>query len=164
MINKQSIWFLTLFSLILVLSVYYITMPNELLLTSKTNGTVDKDTNVVIKESELLASLRLESDEQVNKELDILKGILTNSESSTDDKNNAFDKIKEINELKAKEQNLEKLIEAEFKLKSFIKIDNDQIRVIVESETHDTTLANNIMRKIQENFENKMYITVKFQK
>ena len=30
MINKQNMWFLTLFSLILVLSVYYITMPNDL--------------------------------------------------------------------------------------------------------------------------------------
>ena len=32
--NKQKIWFLTLFSLILILSVYYITMPKELLLTN----------------------------------------------------------------------------------------------------------------------------------
>ena len=31
MISKQSLWFLTLFSLILVLSVYYVTMPNDLL-------------------------------------------------------------------------------------------------------------------------------------
>ena len=29
MINKQGLWFLTLFSLVLVLSVYYTTMPNE---------------------------------------------------------------------------------------------------------------------------------------
>ena len=35
MVNKQKIWFLTLFSLILVLSVYYITMPSELLTTSE---------------------------------------------------------------------------------------------------------------------------------
>ena len=34
MINKQNLWFLTLFSLILVLSVYYITMPSELLLNN----------------------------------------------------------------------------------------------------------------------------------
>ena len=27
MINKQSMWFLTLFSLVLVLGVYYVTMP-----------------------------------------------------------------------------------------------------------------------------------------
>ena len=53
MINKQNLWFLTLFSLILVLSVYYVTMPNDLLLTnngavgSKKNEqtSVSKDTN-----------------------------------------------------------------------------------------------------------------------
>ena len=33
MMNKKNLWFLTLFSLVLVLSVYYITMPKELLLT-----------------------------------------------------------------------------------------------------------------------------------
>ena len=37
MINKQSLWFLTLFSLILVLSVYYITMPNDLLISNNSN-------------------------------------------------------------------------------------------------------------------------------
>ena len=41
MINKKSLWFLTLFSLILVLSVYYITMPSDLLLT--TNNISDSD-------------------------------------------------------------------------------------------------------------------------
>ena len=30
MINKKSIWFMTLFSLIIVLSVYYITIPKEM--------------------------------------------------------------------------------------------------------------------------------------
>ena len=40
MINKQNLWFLTLFSLILVLSVYYITMPNDLL--SKAVSTEEK--------------------------------------------------------------------------------------------------------------------------
>ena len=44
MINKKSIWFLTLFSLILVLSVYYITMPSELLLNTNANYT-DNENN-----------------------------------------------------------------------------------------------------------------------
>ena len=39
MINKKNLWFLTLFSLILVLSVYYITMPSELLMTNNSNYT-----------------------------------------------------------------------------------------------------------------------------
>ena len=43
MINKKSLWFLTLFSLILVLSIYYITMPSELLLTGNTVNNNDKN-------------------------------------------------------------------------------------------------------------------------
>ena len=45
MMNKKSLWFLTLFSFILVLSVYYITMPSELLLTSNnsTSATTEKE-------------------------------------------------------------------------------------------------------------------------
>ena len=68
MINKQSLWFLTLFSLILVLSVYYITMPNELLLTNnsdytkKTSGEVEEEKSnaeVTITESETLVVMRV---------------------------------------------------------------------------------------------------------
>ena len=42
MINKKNLWFLTLFSLILVLSVYYITMPSEMLLTANADYTKEK--------------------------------------------------------------------------------------------------------------------------
>ena len=45
MINKKSLWFLTLFSLILVLSIYYITMPSELLLTPSKNLDNKEETN-----------------------------------------------------------------------------------------------------------------------
>ena len=65
MINKQSIWFLTLFSLILVLSVYYITMPNELLMTNNSKQTASskeetEETSAVMQESEILTALRVE--------------------------------------------------------------------------------------------------------
>ena len=35
MINKQSLWFVTLFSMILVLSIYYVTMKDDTLATIK---------------------------------------------------------------------------------------------------------------------------------
>lgn len=168
MINKQSIWFLTLFSLILVLSVYYITMPNELLLTTnskQTSKTEDSnETSVVIEESEILTALRVESEEQRTAEIDELNKILNNGEASIDDKNNAFEKIKDINSIKGKEQILEKKIKDNFKLDAFVKIDNNnQIRVVIAGSEHNITLANDIMRSIQEEFDNKMYISVKFQ-
>lgn len=168
MINKQSIWFLTLFSLILVLSVYYITMPNELLLTTnstQTSKTEDtNETSVVIEESEILTALRVESEEQRTAEIDELNKILNNSEASIDDKNNAFEKLKDINSIKGKEQIIEKKIKDNFKLDAFVKIDNNnQVRVVIAGTEHNIELANNIMRTVQEEFDTKMYISVKFQ-
>ena len=171
MINKQSIWFLTLFSLILVLSVYYITMPNELLLTNNSNQTNTEETinetteeQAVIKESELLTALRVEAEEERTEEINELNETLNNKEASTEDKNNAFEKLKDLNSLKGKEQLLEKKIKENFKLDSFVKIDNNnQVRVVVSGSEHTTELANNIMRSIQEDLETKMYISLKFQ-
>ncbi|MBE6152947.1 MAG: SpoIIIAH-like family protein [Firmicutes bacterium] len=170
MINKQSIWFLTLFSLILVLSVYYITMPNELLITNNSNQANQETINetseeqAVIKESELLTALRVEAEEERTEEINALNETLNNKEASTEDKNNAFEKLKDLNSLKGKEQLLEKKIKENFKVDSFVKIDNNnQIRVVVSSSDHSTELANNIMRSIQEDFDTKMYISVKFQ-
>ncbi len=168
MINKKNLWFLTLFSLVLVLSVYYVTMPSELLVTG--NGKVnvnnknnDKDKNVSVKESDILTSLRVEADNQLKQEMDVLKQVLTNTDVSVDEKNSAFEELKLLNQLKGKEEKLEDIVKSTYNLGSFIKIDNDQIRVVVESTDTSASLANNIMRTIQNQFDNKMYISVKFQ-
>ena len=169
MISKQNLWFLTLFSLVLVLSVYYVTMPNELLLTNnniQSEENQDKDSDVVLEvtESSVLVALRVEADEEMLKSLDELKSILTDTETSVEEKNNAFEKMKDINITRGEEETLEKKILDEFKLNSFVKINGDQIRVVVASKENDSTLANNIMRSIQSSYTNKMYISVKFQK
>lgn len=171
MINKRSLWFLTLFSLILVLSVYYITMPSELLLTNGSNytdnsnkkGNDDNQVVVEVSESTILVALRVEADEQMLNEVDNLKGILTNVESTVDEKNNAFEKMKLLNVIRGEEEQLESKILEQYKLKSFVKVDGDQIRVVIASKEHDVSLANNIMRLVQESYNTKMYISVKFQ-
>ena len=48
-------------------------------------------------------------------------------------------------------------------LKSFIKIKDDQISVIISSKNSNVTDANNIIRTIQKEFDKQMYITVKYQ-
>ncbi|MBP3461367.1 MAG: SpoIIIAH-like family protein [Bacilli bacterium] len=169
MVNKKNLWFLTLFSLILVLSVYYITMPSELLLTN--NSSYLKDTNeesektsVTIEESEVLTALRVTSDENLEKEIDSLKSTLNNKNSTTEEKNKAFEKMKNLNENKAKELEIEKKIEETHKLKSFVKITNSSVKVTIDSDKHDTELANKIMRTVQDNFEKKVIVTIEFKK
>lgn len=169
MINKKNLWFLTLFCLILVLSVYYVTMPSELLMTTNSDYTEEmpvsgeESASVIINESNILTALRIESEEQVSAELDELQAILVNADATTEEKNNAYEKIKDINNKRTLEEKLEKQILETYNLKSFVKIDGDQIRVIVSSSAHDTTIANNIIRTIQSNYQENKYISVKFQ-
>ena len=168
MINKKNLWFLTLFSLILVLSVYYITMPSELLLTNSSNylktevKEETKKTSVEIEESEVLTALRVTSDEKLEKEIDSLKEILSNKDTTVEQKNEAFEKMKTLNENKVLEKEIEKKIEENYKLKSFVKIENTDIKVTINSKEHSKEIANKIMRTVQENFTNKVNVTVEF--
>lgn len=171
MINKQSLWFLTLFSLILVLSVYYITMPNELLLTNNSNYLESKNTNkeensdtkVTIEESELLVTMRVNLEEERSEQIADLKTTLTSSDATSEEKNNAYEKIKYITDLKGQEEAIEEKIKKEYNLESFVKIDNNEVKVVAVKDKHDSTLANKIMKTIQSEFQNKVYVTVKFE-
>lgn len=170
MINKKSLWFVTLFSLILVLSVYYITMPSELLIGSndvvfhQNEEEEEPKPTVQTEESDFLTALRVESENQVLEEVEELQSVLAKSDASSEEKNNAYEKIKDINLKRGEEGNLEKQIQDSYGLKSFVKIEGDQIRVVVQSEKHDVKLANDIMRTVQSKYDKKMYISVKFQK
>ncbi len=164
MINKQKLWFLTLFSIILVLSVYYVALPGEKL-SSLINSSETQSDKVSAKTSEndILATLRVENDELVLKEMTDLQSVLLDTEVSAEDKNNAYEKLLNINLNKGKESSLESAILKNYNLKSFIKIKNDTISVIISAKDGSYESANNIIRTIQEQFDEKMYITVKYQ-
>lgn len=163
MINKQSLWFLTLFSLVLVLGVYYVTMPNDLLKNKETLKEVNGDIEVDVSESDVLVALRVERDEKIADDMIALQDILTSASAGSEEKNNAFEELKLLNLTKGKEQEIEEKLLSEFKIKSFVEINNDQIKVIINSKEHNASLANKIMRSIQEEYDEKMYITIKFE-
>ena len=162
MINKRNIWFFTLFSLIIVLSVYYITMPNELNLETNTTKEIERVSEEV-NDSTVLVALRVEKEEEYITEVESLRTILTSGSSTIEEKNNAYEKIQNINIIKGEEEKLEKQIEELTNSETFAKIDKDHITIVVDKSEHDKKLANKIMRKAQSNYKNKMYITVKFQ-
>ncbi len=167
MINKRSLWFLTLFSLILVLSVYYITMPSELLMATNNGGSDDTETVSATTENEEsaeLVALRVESEEKMLDEITELKAVLTDSNSTTEEKNKAFEKMQELNKNRGTEESIENKLKEEFNLKSFVSIDETSVTVTIDSTKHDKELANKIMRSVQEEFETSMSISVKFQK
>ena len=160
MINKKNLWFLTLFSLVLVLSVYYVTMPKELLLTN--NSETIESTNINIEESSIVETLKQEDNTNTLEEINKLKETISNSETTAVDKNEAFDTLKILNQISSKEELLEEKVKNNYNLDSFVKIDGDQIRVVIDSDEHTNTLANDIMRTIQSNFDTKQYISIQF--
>jgi len=161
MINKNGVWFVTLFSLILVLSIYYITMPTELLVSKDKKESLP---TVNVNDADALLALKVSNNESIEEEIDVLKQIISNSDATIEDKNNAFDRIKELNQVRSEENTLEDKIKEKYKFESFVKINNDNIDVVVKSSENSSEQANNIMRLIQENYEVKKNISVKFQK
>ena len=162
--SKQSLWFLTLFSLILVLSVYYITMPNEVFTNSGTLSNTKKTTEVnkEVKESNYIATLKIELDDKRNESLKEYESILSNSSSSTDDKNKAYEGIKDINSTKALEEGIVSLIKSELGLNSFVEVKSTSVSVVVDKKDHDVKLANKIMNLVQGEFNDYVSVSVKF--
>ncbi len=162
MINKNGLWFVTLFSLILVLGIYYVTTKNDEVL-QVVNKTDDNKEVVETNESSILVSLKVKEEEEMLAEMESLQTILLDDTASLQEKNDAYNSLQTLNATKGKVEALEKKIKEKLNLECFIKIKNDQISVTVASKEHNSTLANNIIRTIQEEYENKMYIVVKFQ-
>ena len=166
--NKQNLWFLTLFSLILILGAYYITMPNSLLEkvakeTDKIKTSKQKVINEVKEESPLVA-MRVNLQEERQEKMDGLQEKLTKDTLSNEEKNNVYEELKYLNEVQGTEEKIEKKIKKEYKIDCFIKIENNNVNAVCVSDKHDSTIANNIMRLIQKEYDNKLDITVKFQK
>lgn len=153
MISKKNVWFMTLFSLIVTLSVYYITVPSEDIVDSPV---------IKMEEGTILTALRVESDREMESMMNDLRLILSSVDASSDDKNKAYDKLKELNITRGEEEKLEEMIKKNYGFSSFVKINGDQIRVVVLSDKHDSTSADAIMKSIQSVYDAQKYISVKF--
>lgn len=161
MINKKNLWFLTLFSLVLVLSIYYVTMPSEIFDKELENKAKD-NTVVNTDESTLVAALKVEDDTEVMNQINKLKEKLTDNSITTEEKNTVFEELKLLNNRASKEETLEVKIKEVCNCENFVKIDGDNVRVVLDSSDNSVSTANKIMRLVQNEFDDKMYISVKY--
>ena len=162
--NKQNLWFITLFSIILVLSIYYISMPSNILeeYTNAKNDNSDTTVNEITPSTSLVA-LRVASDEELLNNINNLQSTITDKEKTVAEKNNAYEELMTLNENKGLEENIESKLKEKFEYDSFVKINKDQINIVISSTKHDKLIANNIIKEVQSMFDTKKYITIKFQ-
>ena len=161
MINKQNLWFVTLFSLILVLGIYYVTMGDETL--SVLAGENNVSSPVEVKASDVIVALQVASDESVLKEMNEYQSILLDDTATIEEKNDAYNALQALSNSKSECEKIKKMITEKFKYDSFIKIDGDAISITVASKEHSKEIANKIIREVQNMYDKQKYITVKFE-
>ncbi len=153
---------MTLFSIILVMAVYYISTPmNDDSLVSKEVNAGDASA-VEVEPSSAINSMRVNRDESLENEVNGIKEILMDVSASSEEKSDAYEALKELNSNKGKEEALEAIIKKDFNYENFVKIDGSNVKIVVDTESHSYDLANKIMKSVQSQFDKKVYITVSF--
>lgn len=162
MINKQNLWFVTLFSLILILGIYYISIDDEITQVLKTEEQSNETAVIEITESDILVALEVENDEEKQALMEEYQNVLLDSESTLEEKNTAYENMQKLNDSTTNENKIKEIIKDKFKLNAFVKIKDNAISIVVSESKHDTEKANSIIRSVQELYDTEMYITVKF--
>ncbi|MBC5637173.1 SpoIIIAH-like family protein [Ornithinibacillus sp. BX22] len=167
MLKKQTVWLLTMLSLMIVLSVYYMTSnPGDLAYmntdddadteeaTNESTPANGSNVNVVSEANDLFAALRLEVQEERSKKKDRLEDIVASSTASAEEKNQAYEEIDTIDKVYSKEMILEETIldSAEYQ-DVLVRTDGDVVHVHVQLvEELTPTEVVNIMQMVRDEF------------
>ena len=163
MINKQSLWFITLFSLIIILGIYYVMLPEDSL-TVFSGNTEDTSEVIEVNESDIIVAMKVEEEEKILNAMQEAQDVLLDASSTVQDKNNAYTNLRLLNSQKGKSQEIEQLINKTYNSKSFVKIEGEKISITMPSKDQGRSIANDIINTVQSLYDSQMYITVKFQK
>ncbi len=140
--NRQAIAFISLFSLILMLSVYYVSMDNEEI------AVIQPQDHEVVEAGDDSEALKEKIDEQDQDEIQKQKEIL-GSGSDSESKNEALGTLAEIETTqKLQDEMTQQLSDAGYK--TVVEIDKNVIRVTVYEQGKDQTIAAAIMNLLYE--------------
>ncbi|MDX8046024.1 SpoIIIAH-like family protein [Gracilibacillus sp. S3-1-1] len=188
MLKKQTVWLLTMLSLMVVLSVYYLNAPSEGDLAYMDNNqeegqetslsnleqpanndeTPDESGDVDVEEGEELGdqegtsvnadefftAVRLEITNQRSMERERLQSIVASSESSSDEKNEAYEAMKEMETLSSKESILEDTIKSVNGYDEVLvrNVSDNNLVITVQTDSLTKAEANEIMQHAKDEF------------
>lgn len=180
MLKKQTVWLLTMLSLMIVLSVYYLMSDQEDLAYINThdegsevpldqtvtqNETEDEVENIsTLGMSELFATLRLEVEDKRSLKKDRLREIVASSEASANEINEALNEIDAIENIASKEKILQEMILATYENYEdvLVRAEDDKVQVHVITEQLPRNEAVQIMQMVKDEL-GEMVVSVNFQ-
>ncbi|WP_019241318.1 MULTISPECIES: SpoIIIAH-like family protein [Bacillus] len=173
LLKKQTVWLLTMLSLVIVLSVYYVITPpknsNDMATTvqnedkqeekntsesrSKAEGKTKATSSeiTISNENESFENARLEINDQRNKQLEEYSKVMANTELTAEERKEANDAMEEINEASNLETMLETFIVGmEDYQAALVHVDNGKVKVTVQAKDLSKTAANQIIRLVNQ--------------
>ncbi|MFE5427115.1 SpoIIIAH-like family protein [Peribacillus simplex] len=191
LLKKQTVWLLTMLSLVVVLSVYYLTAPEEnaadMTATEQQEGNKtetktenkagtkeenksEKETSkntegssVTIASGDEFESLRMQIEDERAKLNEELTAKMGNTELSAEERDEAYAKIEQLSETKVKENIIENLIVAMDYNAALVRVDGTDVKVSVKADKQTKTEANNIIRLVRKEVSDAQNVVVDFQ-
>ena len=155
--NKKVVTFLSLFSLVLILSIYYVVSPfGENLDNNNTN------VNLVVNEGndEYFTSLEVAKDEDYDAYIDQMNAIIASSECTNEQKKEALENIeKRKNQKELEQKTIEELKVLGYK-QLFIEVGNKEIFDVIKYPEFTNVDAAKIMATIYKNFGNNYTVEI----
>ncbi|AIF43468.1 SpoIIIAH-like family protein [Virgibacillus sp. SK37] len=180
MLKKQTVWLLTMLSLMIVLSVYYMTSPasedlayindgqdQEEAVPTDSQEAEEEEAGVEgisnMGEDELFTTIRMELEDERSMKKDRLKDIVASSSASADEKDQALRDIDVIEDVTTKESILEETILGSEKYDDvLVRSEDDKVHVHVKVDTLSSTEVVNIMQMVRDEF-GEVPVDVNFQ-
>ncbi|MEH7111857.1 SpoIIIAH-like family protein [Neobacillus niacini] len=180
LLKKQTVWLLTMLSLVVVLSVYYITSPEQKsneLATVKQEEKADqkgmktdseaKDEDTIISQvsgDEEFEALRINRQDERSELKEHLTEVVATTDLPVDERNEAVDQMKKLNEIAQKEEMLETLIKARDYEDVLVRADGPTVKIIIKSKKASSkSEANAIIKMVKKEIGETNFVAVEFQ-
>lgn len=150
--RKQAITFLSLFTLILVLSIYYLLVPP--IEEEKTNVSTQQSSSIEIMQEELQQS----HENSISENNDVI----ASSKSSQDEIDSALTSISKTKEIMKKEKEIIQLLKDKGYKECYVEMTEKNIKVVVNLKNGSSQDANKIIKAIREYLNHIYDIEVKF--
>jgi stage III sporulation protein AH len=174
--NKRTVWFLTLLSLVAVISIYYIKekapmdfdgitifKDTEKNIKMAENADGSGKTTPVFAEALVFEEMRMELSNQRSKMNDQLLTKMTSSDYTAEEKNQAFEEMAQL----SKRGSAETLMELEIKAlgypEAFVYNEDGEVKItVLSSEGHSKKMAEEITRFVRTSWKDARLVTVTF--
>ncbi|MDL0421554.1 SpoIIIAH-like family protein [Caldifermentibacillus hisashii] len=181
MLKKQTVWLLTMLSLVVVLSVYYITAEptnnNNLAnvdvskeekadskkVTEKEKSSDTKNTTITDAKNEVFEEIRLQMQDERSKKLEQLEEVAGSTDLSAEERSEAKDEMNRLQKIAEKEVFIENLIIQTLGYEdALVQADESEVLVTVKGEEPSKAKANEIIKIVKKEMGNSS-VTVAFQ-